>query len=658
MSSFLSLSLPSYFEASSGAIPELARNFLGAYMSDGVKEETPEFDSQITEILNNSKNNGLYIRVLGVPQSGAKSRVETQIKFCIQVVTSNGDKMVGCNKLVIPDSLLSKEKNVKAKRVELFDDAKSLFLEVKVVCSSNLSQEVLSCFGCVQRERTRLERKLEHNHTLQNSLTEVSPPKKIIDDIESDRKKIIVFNSSPVVDFSRGDTILPARITCYCRHHDEKVGFCVCFTMKDSSGKVVASGISPPILITDDHKSSRVKGTKRSRIGDGIFDESLSPQIPSDLFLGEKLSPKLISSEPLPSLSSIFDCFSPNTNPTSSPLTPSVFKVIPSEGPIHGGMECTVLGSSFVSGMTVIFGENEAYPTHCWGSNTLICVVPPAIVAGNVRISIRNYFPSESSNVMFTYKDHTDQAVMELALQVVGLKMTGRIDDAKQIARHIVDQNTSEADSAFSSSWSTPSSPSSFHVISHRRHEFELMILSSLRLASNFQTAHMFDVSLQSSCTHHSLLHFAAFKRYDRLMEFLLERDADVDAQDRNGFTALHYAVWKGNEFAVRLLLAVGACAYIENNDCLTPADFATSHSRLHGNIKLLLCEDISETESSDDAETSSPHPSSHRYSPPISTHNSETNMDRSHKSNKRRPLSEVYNVPLSVLYNCLPITP
>lgn len=50
--------------------------------------------------------------------------------------------------------------------------------------------------------------------------------------------------------------MLPLRITCYCRHHREKVGFLVHFTMTDSAGRLVGRGTTPPIMITDDHKST------------------------------------------------------------------------------------------------------------------------------------------------------------------------------------------------------------------------------------------------------------------------------------------------------------------------------------------------------------------------------------------------------------------
>lgn len=73
-----------------------------------------------------------------------------------------------------------------------------------------------------------------------------------------DPSKLIQFNCPEVLDFSSGTVVLPLRITCYCRHHREKTGFNVHFTMFDSVGRIVGSGTTRPIMITDDHKSTGV----------------------------------------------------------------------------------------------------------------------------------------------------------------------------------------------------------------------------------------------------------------------------------------------------------------------------------------------------------------------------------------------------------------
>ena len=74
-----------------------------------------------------------------------------------------------------------------------------------------------------------------------------------------DTSSIIQFNCAEILDFSTGTVVLPLRLTCYCRHHREKVGFIVHFSMMDHSGRVVGTGMSRPIMITDDHKTSSNK---------------------------------------------------------------------------------------------------------------------------------------------------------------------------------------------------------------------------------------------------------------------------------------------------------------------------------------------------------------------------------------------------------------
>lgn len=78
--------------------------------------------------------------------------------------------------------------------------------------------------------------------------------------IKEDTTSIIQFNCSDVLDFSAGSAVLPVRITCYCRHHREKVGFNIHFTMMDHNGRLVGTGMTPPIMITDDHKSTVKSG--------------------------------------------------------------------------------------------------------------------------------------------------------------------------------------------------------------------------------------------------------------------------------------------------------------------------------------------------------------------------------------------------------------
>ncbi|KAI9272705.1 hypothetical protein BDA99DRAFT_274103 [Phascolomyces articulosus] len=232
---------------------------------------------------------GLQIRVIGAPD---KSRVETQTRLCIQLLTSNGTKVTSWPSLKLPEHLLARSRLKKSlqqqraaaaaaatsstlisdttqqQHMVLSDESSSLskaiYLDAKVVCASQPDQPVKVCSGCIQRERKRAERSKNGANQHKNNNSNTVGPRSIIDDIpEQDR--ILLFNCGPMVNFSSGDAILPTRITCYCRHHNEKVGFCVQFTMKTDKGDIIAMGMSPPILITDDHKSTRQKGRKRDR---------------------------------------------------------------------------------------------------------------------------------------------------------------------------------------------------------------------------------------------------------------------------------------------------------------------------------------------------------------------------------------------------------
>ena len=71
-----------------------------------------------------------------------------------------------------------------------------------------------------------------------------------------------------MLDFSTGSIVLPLRITCYCRHHREKVGFLVNMQMLDHAGRVVAFGQTKPIMITDDHKTAALHSRNADYAGD------------------------------------------------------------------------------------------------------------------------------------------------------------------------------------------------------------------------------------------------------------------------------------------------------------------------------------------------------------------------------------------------------
>ncbi|KAI9184521.1 SPT3 Dosage dependent suppressor of Ty-induced promoter mutations-like protein [Blastocladiella emersonii ATCC 22665] len=238
------------------------------------------------------------IRILGIPAIGAKSRVETQIKLCLQLVSPAGDKVTRFPRLRIPDILIANERwrrlaggstsavATSAKGVanaaadaadfEAANDTDALWLHGRVVCASDVDKTVAVCKSCVQRETKRAQRKKTPPKPAAPGLPP-SPPSSTtgspdpraaaisqqpssssshaVPDIAMSDRKVLLINAPPVMDFASGDIILPTRIPCYCRHHREKIGFLIVFELRDHRGIQVAQGISAPILITDDHKS-------------------------------------------------------------------------------------------------------------------------------------------------------------------------------------------------------------------------------------------------------------------------------------------------------------------------------------------------------------------------------------------------------------------
>ncbi|KAG8160256.1 hypothetical protein KVR01_009792 [Diaporthe batatas] len=211
-----------------------------------------------------------------------KSRVETQIpiKMTLYPVPA------GVKKIHLPPHTISKPKLLAKPRPAPAPDTLELFTQL--VCTSAMAKpglkdralaraavsghpaevraepdgddkpenggEVHICAGCVTREHKRANRK------------KVKKPEEEENWKKDETKRVIVFNTQEVKDWQQpppeeirpSGTMqieAPMRIACYCRHHHEKLGFQVIFTLKDHLGQVVTQGLSPSIMITDDHKT-------------------------------------------------------------------------------------------------------------------------------------------------------------------------------------------------------------------------------------------------------------------------------------------------------------------------------------------------------------------------------------------------------------------
>ncbi|KAL4073911.1 hypothetical protein V8B97DRAFT_2021472 [Scleroderma yunnanense] len=294
----------------------------------------------------------------------------------------------------------------------------------------------------------------------------------------------------------------------------------------------------------------------------------------------------LVSPQPMPFM--FFGSSSPQSI-TSLPV-PKIHRLIPSSGPTHGGIEVTVLGENFHPAVQLncVFGDVSASSTQRWSDNTLLCVLPPRATAGVVAVWFEGIDKTREASPLplFTYTDESDRALMELALQVVGLKMTGKIEDAKNVALRIVSTTGTEDPSPSSNPSSVIQAVSTTHDIqpmllvhSDDSRKYEASILKLLSLI-DLTVPNQADVTMAKAVSYttksgQTLLHLAALLNLAALTEFLIIHDVDLDVRDRSGYTALHFAVLARSKTCATLLVTAGADLEIVNVLGKTPQDMA-----------------------------------------------------------------------------------
>ncbi|KAF9351547.1 hypothetical protein BGX26_010478 [Mortierella sp. AD094] len=244
------------------------------------------------------------IVISGIPAENGKCRVETQLKIGFHLRGLHGEALMKWKQIRLPRSLIAKEKH----RIEKFNgrdkhlqDSEILTLETRLVCDHDMTKLLECCDNCIGRERKRAHRRKESqklpgplgsipvfgainrkNSSVAAALAHESDPPTPTDPAAYqawERSRIMVFSSTEYVDISTGECVLPTRITCYCRHHNEKVGFRIQFTARDFTGAFVASVLTNPVMMMDDHKSGKRAAPSDKTTMRGTIKRSLSTSV-------------------------------------------------------------------------------------------------------------------------------------------------------------------------------------------------------------------------------------------------------------------------------------------------------------------------------------------------------------------------------------------
>ncbi|KAI8075808.1 uncharacterized protein B0P05DRAFT_546484, partial [Gilbertella persicaria] len=322
-------------------------------------------------------NTSYKIHVKVAPTSSTKSRVETQIKLCLSLVHSNGIHAPYWSYIRIPSSFIAKQKPHSrhllldgSTAAMVSDESKVLDLEARVICESDPDKEVYMCAGCVRRERKRAERRKNTKPTSYRLNAG-----RVDKEFEHERKRILLLNCEPLVAFHTLTADLLVRITCYCRHQNERLGYRIRFSLKNYHGQTVASGESPLLMITDDHKKPHTPA---------------SCNMPSENAALQPLDSMIVHHANGQFHFPPEDCHTNN---------PTINYVVPEVGPLTGGIEVTLLGENLNQDLMVMFGNHPAILVSS-DEYSLVCLLPPAQEQGACALFFRN---KPVGHTYFTY---------------------------------------------------------------------------------------------------------------------------------------------------------------------------------------------------------------------------------------------------------------
>lgn len=272
---------------------------------------------------------------------------------------------------------------------------------------------------------------------------------------------------------------------------------------------------------------------------------------------------------------------------------PTIHKLIPNEGPKAGGIEVSCFGSGFCQGLEVMFGDSEATTTTYLGETSLICLLPPSAFAGTVPVTFKHQQqqqiqpyptpPVPKQHIVFKYIDDDEQQIIRTALSVLGHKMTGKMEDLRDLAQRIAGDGPPSWGALAGQSPSGGGSGqqgSSFNAatfgVNVEAALLQCLDLNDLDCSTNMPRWNMRTPSGQT------MLHLACSLGLHRFVAALLARGANPQPQDRGGFTPMHFAAIHNHPQIVRRLILSGADPTMRSLQGSTPLDMATSEEVLH----------------------------------------------------------------------------
>jgi len=228
---------------------------------------------------------------------------------------------------------------------------------------------VVICEGCKEREAKRYNRKKKRNAEEEDEWNSYEDDRIIMIN-EKEFKRWQDVDADPENSLDAKKVEFAMRITCYCRHQEEKspVGYRVIFTFTDTENNLLAQQISDVIQITDDHKNREIPAE--------AIPGALTIPPPSQDASSTSYTVPLYNYSP-----TVYGVYSQPTTPLLPPgpgLSHSQSATWPQEGPYTQMTNCTFapqVPQSHQNGLA--FGANGVpgpvpmaqYPTHQRGQS-------------------------------------------------------------------------------------------------------------------------------------------------------------------------------------------------------------------------------------------------------------------------------------------------
>lgn len=279
--------------------------------------------------------------------------------------------------------------------------------------------------------------------------------------------------------------------------------------------------------------------------------------------------------------------------PASTPQpSPTIHKLIPSEGSKSGGIEVTCLGSGFHPGLQVMFGETLATTTTYWGETSLVCLLPPASLPGPVTVRfVHNYAQIDSrpsrQQRYFTYLDDEDREVIKDMLTTIVNKITGRMENTGEIMRKMRSGTLFGPDSQGGYGMANGNSMVAHAAVQHMKAsdpnsgvvdpaDLETWLLRCLDLIDLDDSPFPAHLNITGH-NGQTMLHLGASLGFYRFVSALLARGAHPDLRDKNGMSPMHLASLNNRSQIVRKLRSAGGDPTLRSLRGYTPAEMAST---------------------------------------------------------------------------------